>query len=152
MPAVAERLQELSYLALQRVEDDQPRPGRRRSWKGHDLRELDDAAVAAFLSRGHGDCGELALLPSGAGRAMAARSPPSARPRPPLATATPGRVRGRADWTDPAQDQARLAAARRSGAVVEPLASGVSVNDLTDEARPASAGPTARARWPGWRR
>ena len=38
-----------------------------------------------------------------------------------------------AAWTDPAQDQARMAAARRYGAVVEPFASGVYVNDLTDE-------------------
>jgi hypothetical protein len=38
-----------------------------------------------------------------------------------------------ARWTDPAQDQARIAAARRYGAAVEPFASGVYVNDLTDE-------------------
>jgi FAD/FMN-containing dehydrogenase len=38
-----------------------------------------------------------------------------------------------AAWTDPAQDQARISAARRYGAVVEPFASGVYVNDLTDE-------------------
>jgi hypothetical protein len=38
-----------------------------------------------------------------------------------------------AGWTDPAQDQPRMAAARRYGAAVEPFASGVSVNDLTDE-------------------
>ena len=38
-----------------------------------------------------------------------------------------------AAWTDPAQDQAQMAAARRYGAVVEPFASGVYVNDLTDE-------------------
>jgi hypothetical protein len=38
-----------------------------------------------------------------------------------------------AAWTDPAQDQARMVAARRYGAVVEPFASSVYVNDLTDE-------------------
>ena len=38
-----------------------------------------------------------------------------------------------AAWTDPAQDQARISAARRYGAAVEPFASGVYVNDLTDE-------------------
>jgi Berberine and berberine like len=38
-----------------------------------------------------------------------------------------------ARWTDPAQDQARIAAARRYGAAVEPFASGVYVNDLTDK-------------------
>jgi hypothetical protein len=45
-----------------------------------------------------------------------------------------------ARWTDPAQDQARIAAARRYGTAVEPFASGVYVNDLTDEEnrRPAA--------------
>jgi hypothetical protein len=38
-----------------------------------------------------------------------------------------------ARWTDLAQDQARIAAARRYGAAVEPFAGGVYVNDLTDE-------------------
>jgi FAD/FMN-containing dehydrogenase len=38
-----------------------------------------------------------------------------------------------AGWTDPAQDQARMAAARRYGAVVKPFASGVYVNALGDE-------------------
>jgi FAD/FMN-containing dehydrogenase len=38
-----------------------------------------------------------------------------------------------AGWTDPAEDEARMAAARRYGAAVEPFASGVYVNDLTDE-------------------
>jgi FAD/FMN-containing dehydrogenase len=40
-----------------------------------------------------------------------------------------------AAWSDPAEDQARMAAARRYGAAVEPFASGVYVNDLTDEGR-----------------
>ena len=38
-----------------------------------------------------------------------------------------------AGWTDPAEDEARMAAARRYGAAVEPFASGVYVNDLGDE-------------------
>jgi hypothetical protein len=40
---------------------------------------------------------------------------------------------GVAGWTDPAEDDARIAAARRYGAAVEPFASGVYVNDLADE-------------------
>ena len=39
----------------------------------------------------------------------------------------------RAGWTDPAEDQARISIARRYGAAIEPYASGVYVNDLTDE-------------------
>ena len=38
-----------------------------------------------------------------------------------------------ASWTDPAEDQARMSAARRYAGAVEPFASGVYVNDLADE-------------------
>src|SRR5512132_223519 len=64
-PPVAERVQELTYLELQTMDDEAHRPGLlRRYWKGHYLRDLDDAAIAAFLARGDGD-GDPALLPSG---------------------------------------------------------------------------------------
>jgi Berberine and berberine like len=38
-----------------------------------------------------------------------------------------------ANWTDPAEDQPRMSAARRYAGAVEPFASGIYVNDLTDE-------------------
>jgi hypothetical protein len=38
-----------------------------------------------------------------------------------------------ANWTDPAEDQPRMAGARRYAAAVEPFASGVYVNALGDE-------------------
>ena len=38
-----------------------------------------------------------------------------------------------AAWTDPAEDEARMSAARRWAAASEPFASGVYVNDLADE-------------------
>jgi FAD/FMN-containing dehydrogenase len=135
-PPLAERVQELSYLELQTMDDDHHRHGLlRRYWKGHYLRELDDAAIQAFLSRGDGDGdGDPALLPSGSLQSYGG------------AIATVGEDETAfghrdalvefvavADWTDPAQDEARMAAARRYGAVVEPFASGVYVNDLTDE-------------------
>src|SRR5215216_98545 len=57
-PTAAERVQELTYLELQTVDDERQRPGQlRRYWKGHYLRDLDDAAIDAFLSRGDGDDG-----------------------------------------------------------------------------------------------
>jgi FAD/FMN-containing dehydrogenase len=130
---VGERIQELSYLELQTMDDERQRPGLlRRYWKGHYLRELDDAAIQAFLARG-GD-GDPALLPSGSlqsyGGAIAAVGDDQ--------TAFGHRDAlvefvAVAAWSDPAQDQARMAAARRYGAGVEPFASGVYVNDLTDE-------------------
>jgi hypothetical protein len=38
-----------------------------------------------------------------------------------------------ASWTDPAEDQPRISAARRYAGAVEPFSSGVYVNALTDE-------------------
>jgi hypothetical protein len=64
--------------------------------------------------------------------------------RPPLATATRWWVHRRGPLDHPAQDQARIAAARRHGTAVEPFASGVYVNDLTDEGKQASGGRTHR--------
>jgi FAD/FMN-containing dehydrogenase len=131
-PPAASRTLELSYLELQTITDEEQRPGLlRRYWKGHYLRELDDAAIQAFLSRGDGDP---ALLPSGSlqsyGGAIAAVEDGD--------TAFGHRDAlvefvAVAAWSDPAEDQARMAAARRYGAAVEPFTSGVYVNDLTDE-------------------
>jgi hypothetical protein len=152
-PAKAERVQELSYLELQTMDDEGQRPGLlRRYWKGHYLRDLDDAAIQAFLSRGDGGDDDPALLPSGTLQSY----------RGAIAAVGAGETAfghrdalvefvADAGWTDPAQDQPRMMAARRYGGAVEPFASGVYVNDLTDEARPASGAPTAPPRWRGWR-
>jgi Berberine and berberine like len=134
-PRVAERVQELSYLELQTVDDERQRPGLlRRYWKGHYLRDLDDAAIEAFLSRGDYDGGDPTLLPSGSlqgyGGAIAAVGEDETAFGHRDALVEFVAVAG---WTDPAEDQARMAAARRYGAAVEPFASGVYVNDLTDE-------------------
>jgi FAD/FMN-containing dehydrogenase len=132
---LAERVQELSYLELQSMDDQRQRPGLlRRYWKGHYLRDLDDAAIRAFLSRGDGGGGDPALLPSGSLQSYRG------------AIAAVGEAEtafGHRDalvefvavagWSDPSEDQARMAAARRYGAVVEPFASGVYVNALGDE-------------------
>ena len=132
---VAERVQEFSYLELQSMDDERQRPGLlRRYWKGHYLRDLDDAAIEAFLSRGDCGDGDPALLPSGSlqsyGGAIAAVGDDETAFGHRDALVEFVAVAG---WTDPAEDQARMAAARRYGAAVEPFASGVYVNDLTDE-------------------
>jgi FAD/FMN-containing dehydrogenase len=133
--AVAERVQELSYLELQTMDDQRQRPGLlRRYWKGHYLRDLDDAAIAAFLSRGDGGDGDPQLLPSGSlqsyGGTIAAVGEDETAFGHRDALVEFVAVAG---WTDPAQDQAQMAAARRYAGGVEPFASGVYVNDLTDE-------------------
>jgi FAD/FMN-containing dehydrogenase len=134
-PPVAERIQELTYLELQTIDDEAHRPGLlRRYWKGHYLREFDDAATQAFLSRGDDGGSDPVLLPSGSLQSYRGAI---------AAVGDHETAFGHRDalvefvavaaWTDPAQDQARISAARRYGAVVEPFASGVYVNDLTDE-------------------
>jgi FAD/FMN-containing dehydrogenase len=133
-PAKGERVQELSYLELQRMDDDHHRHGLlRRYWKGHYLREFGGEAIDAFLSRGGGD-GDASLLPSGSlqsyGGAIAAVGDDETAFSHRDALVEFVAVAG---WTDPAEDEARMAAARRYGAAVEPFASGVYVNDLTDE-------------------
>jgi FAD/FMN-containing dehydrogenase len=134
-PPLAERLQELSYLELQTMDDERQRPGLlRRYWKGHYLRDLEDAAIQAFLSRGDRSDGDPALLPSGTLQSY----------RGAIAAVGAGETAfghrdalvefvADAGWTDPTEDQPRMSAARRYGAAVEPFASGVYVNDLTDE-------------------
>ena len=133
-PPLAQRVQELSYLELQRLEDEQQRHRLRRYWKGHFLRELADGAIDAFLSRGAGDGGDPGLLPAGSlqsyGGAVAevgdADTAFSHRDALVEFVAV-------ASWTDPAEDPPRMSAARRYAAAVEPFASGVYVNALTDE-------------------
>jgi FAD/FMN-containing dehydrogenase len=143
MPAVAslgeplaERLQELSYLELQTAEDEWHHPGaKRRYYKGHYLPQLSDEAIDAFLSRGEPDPGaDGALLPSGSfqghGGAIAAISNEDSAfsHRNTLVEFVASTA-----WTDPAEDQQRMDAARRFGAALEPYASGVYVNVLGDE-------------------
>jgi FAD/FMN-containing dehydrogenase len=131
-PPMAERVIELTYLELQRFEDEQQRHRLRRYWKGHFLRELGDGAIDAFLSRGGDD--DPALLPSGSlqsyGGAVAevgdAETAFSHRDALVEFVAV-------AAWTDPAEDQARMSAARRYAGAVEPFSSGVYVNALGDE-------------------
>ena len=131
----AERVQELSYLQLQTMDDERHRHGLlRRYWKGHYLRDFDDAAIQAFLSRGDGGDGDPALLPSGSLQsyrgAIAAVGDHETAFGHRDALVEFVAVAG---WTDPAEDHARISAARRYGAAVEPFASGVYVNDLADE-------------------
>ena len=130
---MAEKVEELTYLQLQAMDDERHRHGLlRRYWKGHYLRELGDDAIDAFLARG-GD-GDGALLPYGGlqsyGGAIGAVGEEE--------TAFGHRdvlveFVGVSNWTNPREDEARLTAARRYGAAVEPFASGVYVNDLADE-------------------
>jgi FAD/FMN-containing dehydrogenase len=134
---VAEQTEELTYLQLQAIDDTSQAPGQRRYWKGHYLRDFGDDAIGAFLSCGTHDGDEKpdpALLASGDLQAYGGAIASTGQHE----TAFSHRDAliefvARAGWTDPAEDQARISIARRYGAAIEPYASGVYVNDLTDE-------------------
>jgi len=136
-PAIAERIQALTYLELQRMDDDRQGHRLRRYWKGHYLRELGDEAINAFVSRGAKD-GDDAVDPAflasgdlqsyGGAIASVGHDDTAFSHRDALIEFV-----ARAGWLDAAEDEARIALARRFGAAIEPFASGVYVNDLTDE-------------------
>jgi FAD/FMN-containing dehydrogenase len=136
-PPAAERVEALSYLQLQTMDDDLERHRLRRYWKGHYLRRLDDAAIEAFVWRGVAagdDDVDLGLLPYaslqsyGGAIASVSRDETAFRHRDTLVEFVAA-----ARWTNAAEDRARIAAARRFGAAIEPFASGAYVNTLTDE-------------------
>ncbi|MGW2091439.1 FAD-binding oxidoreductase [Promicromonospora sukumoe] len=122
----ARRVEELSYLDLQTREDSEEGHAVRRYWKGHYFRDLPDAALDALLAhdpevraglQAYG--GAIAEVPDD----ESAFSQRDARFEYVVATG----------WTDPAEDERRMAAARASAALLEPFASGVYVNVLGDE-------------------
>jgi FAD/FMN-containing dehydrogenase len=133
---VAERFDEITYLQLQSQDDDVQGHTFRRYWKGHYLRQLNDAAIDAFLSRGTDGVSSVdeRTLPSAGlqthGGAIADVGADEAAfdHRDVLVE-----FDTRARWDDAAEDEARIAAARRHGAAIEPYASGAYVNALADE-------------------
>jgi hypothetical protein len=130
---VAEVVDEVSYVELQSSADQAMTHAMRRYWKGHYLRDLPDAAIEAFLSRGGPvSAGEFQANASfqaygGAigqvGMGETAFSHRDAK----------FEFVSLAGWEDPAEDGARMAASRRFSAAMEPFASGVYVNGLADE-------------------
>jgi FAD/FMN-containing dehydrogenase len=131
---VAEVIEESTYLELQASADEAMRPGLRRYWKGHYLRELSDEAIDAFLGCG-GPVGEgerpakgsLLAYGGAIGQVGIGDTAFSHRDAAIEFITTEG-------WEDPAEDDARIAAPRRFAFAMEPFASGVYVNSLADEA------------------
>ncbi len=137
----AERIQELSYLDLQRVDDTVEGHALRRYWKGHYFTAFEDEAIHAFLRRGTAD-GRGAHLPSvslqayGGAIADVPDSDAAFSQRD-----TMFEFVAAARWSDPAEDESRIAAARRCAAALDSFASGAYVNVLGDD----GAGGVARA-------
>jgi FAD/FMN-containing dehydrogenase len=130
---VAQRVYQPSYLELQRREDTVERHAVRRYWKGHYLRQFPDQAIEAFLLRGTAD-GRGDKLPNVGLQAYGG----AIAEIPEQDTAFSHRdtmfeFLAAARWTDPGQDQAKMAAARRCAAALDRFANGVYVNALGDE-------------------
>ncbi len=134
---LAEHVEELPYVVLQTRFDHQLDHGTRRYSKSHYLPELTDEAIDRYLARGVAPGTtpvDWSRVPGGGlelhGGAIA--------DIPDDAAAYSGRGAllewaGSTAWKDPAEDAARVAAARAYGAAMEPFASGVYVNNLGDE-------------------
>jgi hypothetical protein len=130
---VATRVTEPSYLALQQRDDTVGRHALRRYSKGHYLRGLTDAAIDTFLLRGTTNGvgtplpnvglqaygGAITDVPDG-DSAFSHRQ-------------TTFEYGVSTSWTDRAEDPDRMAAARRCATALEPFASGVYVNALSDD-------------------
>jgi FAD/FMN-containing dehydrogenase len=130
---VAERVEELSYLALQRMDDSLEGHALRRYWKGHYFRALPDEAIDAFLLRGtadgHGDRLPAASLQAYGGAIADVPDADSAFSQRDARFEFVSAAR----WSDPAEDEPRMGAARRYAASLEPFASGMYVNAMSDE-------------------
>jgi FAD/FMN-containing dehydrogenase len=131
----AERVLELSYTELQTMSDTVQKHTLRRYSKGHYLRELPDEALEAFLGRGvspgSGSGGYLPNVGFQAYGGAIADVPDQDTPfshRDALVEYGAG-----TSWSDPAQDEARIAAARRCAAALDQYASGAYVNMVNDE-------------------
>ncbi len=135
---IEEQVREYSYVELQTVFDHRDDHGTRRYSKSHYLAELSDAAIAAYLGRGVGLAGatgaDWSRVPGGGlelhGGAIDEVADEDA--------AYSGRGvllewSGSTAWVDPAEDAARITAARAYGSAMEPFASGVYVNNIGDE-------------------
>jgi hypothetical protein len=137
----AEEITEMSYVELQSIADDFHRHGLRRYSAGHYLPEFTDAAIDAFLSRGLAP-GEpepdWSRMPGGGFQAYGgaiADIPADASAfsyRDTLVEFFAGTA-----WTDPAQDDERMARARAWGVAIAPFSSGTYVNVLSELDAPA---------------
>jgi FAD/FMN-containing dehydrogenase len=130
---IAEYVEELSYLELQQLDDTVHRHALRRYWQGHYFRSLPDEAIDAFLLRGtadgHGERLPAASLQAYGGAIAEVADADSAFSQ---RDATFEFVAA-ARWSDVAEDEERMSAARRYAASLEPFASGIYVNVMTDE-------------------
>jgi FAD/FMN-containing dehydrogenase len=131
---VTENVREMSYVELQTREDDTVAQHTwRRYLKGHYLPALPDEALEAFVHRGAPD-GPGEIMPNagltayGGAIAEVGEEDTAFSHRQTLFEWGAG-----ARWSDPDEDAERLSTARRAAAAMQPYATGVYVNMLSDE-------------------
>jgi hypothetical protein len=135
-PGGTETVDELRYVNLQQLGDDNHVHGKRRYSTGHYLPDLPDAAIDAFLSRG---------LPAGAPEPDWSRQPGSGFQAYGGAIAEVGNDESAfsfrdtlvewfagSTWIDPAEDEQRMSATRAWGRALDDFATGVYVNVIAD--------------------
>jgi hypothetical protein len=140
---LGEKVERMRYLDIQTRYDDPNAHGIRRYSKDHYLTEVTDAALEAFLARG---------VPTGASEVDLSQLPRGGIQQfggaiadiPDEDSAFSHRDAilewgGGLAWTDPAEDERRLAAARAYGSAIEPFGSGSYVNSLSDVGEAATS-------------
>jgi len=129
---LTERVDELSYVDLQRIDDTPQGHAMRRYWKGHYLRELSDEAIKSLLrSRTEPSTGGLPNIGLQAYGGAIADVPDQDTAFAFRDTAFEYVASSR--WSDAAEDDRRIALARRTAAALDPFARGQYVNTLSDE-------------------
>jgi hypothetical protein len=130
---VSERVNEMSYIQLQTMDDNVEGHTYRRYWRGHYFTDFSDEAIDVFVLRGDQQAtggvlpavslqaygGAIADIPD-ADTAFSQRD-------------TTFEYVASARWSDPGEDASRMAIARACAGALEPFAGGAYVNTLTDE-------------------
>ncbi|WP_328848506.1 FAD-dependent oxidoreductase [Micromonospora zamorensis] len=128
---VAERITTPSYLDLQQRDDTVGGHAYRRYSSAHYLRQFPTAAIEAFLLRGESDLhtgahlADVGLQAHGGAIADVVDADAAFSHR-----GTTFEFGAGSRWTEPSEDDIRMAAARSAGAALDPYADGVYVNSL----------------------
>jgi FAD/FMN-containing dehydrogenase len=130
-----ESVREMSYVELQSIGDENHHHGLRRYSAGNYLTELSDAAIDAFLTRGAGSGGVDWSRVAGGGFQAYGGAIGDVSNEDSAFSHRDAVVEffGGQTWADPAEDEWRMESARAFGAAMEPFASGVYVNVLTEQ-------------------
>jgi FAD/FMN-containing dehydrogenase len=135
-PPVAEQVEEMRYVELQSVGDERHHHGLRRYSTGHDLTELSDAAIAAYLARGIAPGAaepDWSMMPGGGFQAYGGAIAEVGDDESAFThRRTLVEFFGGATWADPAEDSIRIGAARAWAATLEPFSIGTYVNVISD--------------------